>query len=481
MNIVALLEVLVKGLLEAEEKFLANPKDLYSLETAVKTSTDALAAGFLGNILSSVNKQIYDSSWRQGKYTVARNDKRTLISSVGDIVFNCTYYKKCEDGSFHYLLEELMHLGKHERLTEAAETMLLTEALKTSYEEATKVLPSKQKITKTTVMQKVHQIAENIPVEELAEKKKVKTLFIEADEDHVAEQHGRWIPSKENKSFMSRLIYIYEYKQEVNGVKGKKELVNKHYFGGLYEGTAGIERMWTEVNDFIEATYDTDELERVYISGDGAAWIKAGAKYISHALLCADKFHLMKYINSASNQMLDDYEWVKSEIYHLINKRDKEGFDELTSRMLESASKTKYIEDLRTYVLGNWQAVIRTLRNKEVDGCSAESHISHVLSDRLSSRPKGWSKIGADRMSRLRCYEQNNGREKIIDLVKYSREQRELKRTGTDNVPVKSIKIYNIWEEHYDQAKSYIDRIQATIPGFTVKKIAAIRNGLNAL
>lgn len=67
MNIVALLDVLVKGLLEAEEKFLANPKHFYSLETAVKTSTDAMAAEFLGNVLSSVNRQIYDCSWRKGK------------------------------------------------------------------------------------------------------------------------------------------------------------------------------------------------------------------------------------------------------------------------------------------------------------------------------------------------------------------------------------------------------------------------------
>ena len=481
MNIVALLETLVKGLLEAEEKFLSNPKDFYSLETAVKASTDAVAAGFLENILSSVNKQIYDSSWRKGKYTVARNDKRTLISSVGDIVFDCTYYRKCEDGSFHYLLEELMHLGKHERLTEAAESMILTEALKTSYEEASKVLPSKQKITKTTVMQKVHQIAENLPVEELDEKKNIKTLFIEADEDHVSEQHGRWIPSKDNKSFISRLIYIYEYKQEVPNVKGKKELVNTHYFSGLYEGTEGIEKMWNEVNDFIEATYGTDVLERVYISGDGAAWIKAGAKYIPHALFCADKFHLMKYINSASNQMLDESEWVKSEIYRLLNKRDKEGFEKLTSRMQESASNEKYVTDLRAYVLGNWKAVIRTLRNKEVDGCSAESHVSHVLSDRLSSRPKGWSKLGADRMSRLRCYEKNYGREKIIDLVKYSREQRELQRTGTEDIPVKAMRIYDVWQDHSDKAKGYIERMQATIPGFTAKKIAAIRNGLSGL
>ena len=38
MAIVALLEVLVKEILAAEEKFLKNPKDFYSLKTAVKTS-----------------------------------------------------------------------------------------------------------------------------------------------------------------------------------------------------------------------------------------------------------------------------------------------------------------------------------------------------------------------------------------------------------------------------------------------------------
>ncbi len=63
---------------------------------------------------------------------------------------------------------------------------------------------------------------------------------------------------------------------------------------------------------------------------------------------------------------------------------------------------------------------MRTFHSRIVDGCSAESHVSHILSDRLSSRPMDWSKRGADRMSKLRCYEKNYGRDKIIALVKYS-------------------------------------------------------------
>ena len=57
----------------------------------------------------------------------------------------------------------MLGLGKKERFTEEAEVIMLTEALKTSYAEAARALPSKTKITKTTVMNKVHKIADEIP------------------------------------------------------------------------------------------------------------------------------------------------------------------------------------------------------------------------------------------------------------------------------------------------------------------------------
>lgn len=59
----------------------------------------------------------------------------------------------------------MMGLKKHERFTEEAVVVLLTEALKTSYSEVARILPSKSKITKTIVMNKVHQIADEIPYE----------------------------------------------------------------------------------------------------------------------------------------------------------------------------------------------------------------------------------------------------------------------------------------------------------------------------
>ena len=124
---------------------------------------------------------------------------------------------------------------------------------------------------------------------------------------------------------------------------------------------------------------------------------------------------------------------------------------------------------------------MRCLHDKLVEGCSAEGHVSHILSDRLSSRPKGWSKTGADRMSKLRCYEKNHGREKIIELVKYSREKRKLERTGTDGISVENVKLSNIIREHKDSSKKYIDGIQATIPGMTGRKIFSIREQIKLI
>lgn len=480
MNIVSLLEVLVKEILTAEEKFLKNPKDFYELETAVKASTESFSAGFLGMVLSSMNESLCKDVWRKSKYNICRHDQRTLITSVGDVTFNSTYFKRRDRAAeYRYLLEDMLGLEAHERFSEAAETAILTEALKSSYEEAAKIIPSNSKITKTTVMNKVHGIAEVIPLKEPEQKKKCKYLFIEADEDHVAEQHGRW--SKENPGFISRLAYVYEYKQENPKVKGRKELVNKYYFSGLYGESKGVQQFWEEIQRFIEQNYDSDELQRVFVSGDGGSWIKSAVAYVDRSLYCIDKYHMTKYIHAAAKQMLDESDVAKENLYHFIYKKQRNKFKEYTEKMLASANNPSPIQELQRYALGNWNAVMRSYHDEQLSGCSAEGHVSHVLSERLSSRPMGWSQTGADRMSKLRCYERNHGRENIIELVRYSRKQRSMKRTGTDDIDVERISMRDIMDDHYKQSHSYIERIQASMPGLTSRKTASIREQLKLM
>ncbi|MDO6354759.1 UPF0236 family protein, partial [Caloramator sp. CAR-1] len=56
--------------------------------------------------------------------------------------------------------------------------------------------------------------------------------------------------------------------------------------------------------------------------------------------------------------------------------------------------------------------------DEDVIGCSAEGHISHVLSARLSSRPLGWSKEGLKIMAKLRVFSRNGGNLREISIYK---------------------------------------------------------------
>jgi hypothetical protein len=71
---------------------------------------------------------------------------------------------------------------------------------------------------------------------------------------------------------------------ELPNCKGRKQLVNKFYFGGLYQGSDGGEKLWKKVADFIDNSYYSDDIRHIYISGDGGGWIKTGAKIINKAL-----------------------------------------------------------------------------------------------------------------------------------------------------------------------------------------------------
>ena len=109
-------------------------------------------------------------------------------------------------------------------------------------------------------------------------------------------------------------------------------------------------------------------------------------------------------------------------------------------------------------------------------GCSAEGHVSSVYSERMSSRPMGWSETGTDRMCKLRCFIRNYGREKVIDLVNYRRE-RELSAaaaTGTDGMIEESQR--KRYTAKQKEAQRYAEALHVTLSGgSTVRKILAIR------
>lgn len=323
---------------------------------------------------------------------------------------------------------------------------MLAEAVKTSYASAARVLGEDSVISKTAVMDKVHGIQTELPFPKPEKKKSVEHLYIEADEDHIHKQEKNGTEKK--GSMIGKLLYLYEGQEKKDG---RKELKNVFYLGGLCSGGEANRHLFERMQEYIDTNYESRYLNAVYISGDGGAWIKAGE--------------------------------AKGRLWKALYEGKKKKFVKTIKAIRKCAPNEKTVNDCEEYLLNNWDSAVRRMQDKNVYGCSAEGHVSHMYSDRMSSRPMGWSEEGADAMCQLRCYVKDYGEEKILELVKYRRRHKQEEATGTEGISVRPNRGYmrELLLHHHDNDRVYIEKMQATIPSIDIRKKLAIRERLGGI
>ena len=441
----------------------------------------------LGLSIIAEEWESYDELLRKRKdlrpeWYVVRRDENTLLTSLGSVRYHKTLFKNKVTGEYEYLLDRIMGLEKHARLTEDAEAQLLKEAVQTSYRRGGESASiSGDAVSKETVMNKIHAL--HFPkAEPQKEKKTLKYLYIDADEDHVSLQYINEkgdIKKPRTNTIMPKLIYVYE---GITNENGRNELINKRHFGGVYEGGKEIEQLWKEVWDYIEASYDINAIKKVYINGDGAAWIKSGQKVIPKGKFVLDRFHMHKYIIGATSHLKDSVEDARSELYRAVYKKQKKDAEKVFEKILgvtEGEGKQKTVEAAKTYILENWAGIMQWVKdkNKEIE-CSAEGHVSHILADRMSSRPLGWSKTGADKMSRLRIYERNGG--SMLELVRFQKKELPL-AAGCEEVIYSCEQMLAAERKNRKRLGTLADISIYSIPYPKIKKIANFKDHIYGL
>ncbi|SIN98362.1 Uncharacterised protein family (UPF0236) [Carnobacterium alterfunditum] len=335
---------------------------------------------------------------RKELYHVQRNkDQKLIATTMGDIILDRTYYKNKQTGEFSYLVDDYLELEPHARMDLGLTAAILEKAKDLSYQKTIDSFKNISIHSRSSVMNVVHKhLVEPTEADLPAHKKSIDRLYIEADEDHVAYQDG-------TNRFM-KLVYVYEGRKESTGITKRVELQGKRYFTGLYPDN---DDLWETVLDYLEEAYDLNQVKKIYISGDGAAWIKSGTKMIPKSEFVLDYFHLSKYIKKAC---IGHHEWI-SNLYRWIYSNEKELLKLYFKTRLDDdlrESERKALEESRRYILRHWEA-IQKQKDPNYYGCSAEGHISHILSARLSSRPLGWSLTGAEHIAKLRAYTFNGG------------------------------------------------------------------------
>jgi len=350
--------------------------------------------------LSETDKLVRQESERKERYTVERNNQaRTLQTEFGQLGISRTIYTEKATGKCHALLDEVLQIDKYERIENNLKAKVISLACDTSYGKAGKVAGGV--LSRQTVMNVVHRLQE-IAVE-LPKLRPAQEIFIEADEDHIHMQDG--------KSRIVKLVYVHEGTKEV--CKGRKELVNARYFTSMSKENDDI---WLDVYRYVDEAYGSDR-SKITIRGDGAQWITGGLEYFQTAKFELDSFHMFKAITRATGHCKK----LRHEIIDGIKTKDCDRVESLFDEVIGSSpsnSSKKTASDTKTYIL-NFFDEIATFNGG--GGCSAEGHVSHILSARLSSRPMGWSLKGANNIAALRAFVFNGG--KTINLTKRPKPQ----------------------------------------------------------
>ena len=416
----------VKNIEKVVQKFISEPENFADLVLGLQGCLFELGRDLLEEILEDMNMYIKNSELRKVMWDVVRNENNSILTSFGYINYNRTYFKSKEDGRHQHLVDSIAGIEPHERVSADVVINAIDEAVESTYRKGGEKATYLDDITKQAVMKKTHNI--EIPKQKIQvdEKSELRILYVEADEDHVSLQSQKGTKEKNKSMIMPKLVYVHEGFDPDKCTKKRNRLKNVRYFGGVYKES---EDLWLEVAEYIDEQYDIDSLETVYISGDGASWIKTGLDWITKSKFVLDKYHLKKYVVAATAHFEDDA--YKNALEDALDWPDKEMTKEIFNKILKKTDNEKKrdtVKAARTYVLNHWSGIaIRSDKGYEIVGCSAEGHVSHVFSDRLSSRPKGWSPTGVEKMSKLLIYKKNGG--KIYDLVMEQKKREEKDKT----------------------------------------------------
>ena len=414
--------------------FIEEKKDLADLVIGLKEELFELGRNILQEVLEDMDQHLRESGVRKKKWEIVRKDETGLLTSFGPITYERTYFKPKKGGKRQYLVDKIVGIRPHDRVSADVVINVLEEASDSSYRKGGEKAAYMDKISKQAVMNKVHDLEIVQPPVDVEKKRELKVLFIEADEDHVAHQ-GKKPKNKDGEKssniLMPKLVYVHEGIDFEKSTKKRRVLKNLRYFGGLQKS----EDLWVEVSQYLDKVYDVEKIETIYISGDGASWIKQGLTWIPKSKFVLDNYHMNKYIKAATAH-LDD-EAIAQGLKDALDEADKEIMIKVFKRILEvteSEAKRIVVNDTKRYLMNNWAGIEIKVDNREIVGCSAEGHVSHVLSDRLSSRPMGWSKTGADKMAQLQIFKKNSGKMYDLVMAQKKKEQREQKHALQDDL-----------------------------------------------
>ena len=375
--------------------------DFGSKMARIQTAGNTMVTSILPHLISAADEVIFRDCQRKKDWESVRTDQRELTTSIGELYFKRRYYQHKLTGDRAYLLDEALGIQANAKVNGDVRQRTVELASQQSYSKSAQAATTSY-LSRMSACNYVGDLKHFPDLEPQGERRVVKQLYVEADEDHVSLQNG--------KKTIVKLVYIHEGAKR----EGKRRiLVNPRYLTSPLEESP--DKLWEKVSDFIGKQYDAEALERIFLSGDGAAWIRTGEDWLYPCVPILDSFHVMKTLRQLCGGKQDRINTFLS----YVHKNDLNSTEALCDDILKETPESKRERKIKqaNYLMNNWLR-IRNQNYPGAQGCSAEGHISHILSERLSSRPLGWSKKNMMNITQLRIMSANGQAIQYEDLRK---------------------------------------------------------------
>ena len=389
MNIISLFQSLVNHL----SNILENNLFLHELEHNIFNSTNELNLDILKQILEYLDLEYKNSKKRKDKYYVQQTRERTLITSLGLLTFNKTYYKSKMkiNGKYEYYsyLEDYLGIAKWAKMTLAAEVILINNALDNGYSwSANNSIPN-YITTRQTISSKIQSINYNY-VENIPKKDTPEVIYIEADEVHANLQSR----DKDTKNRIVPVLLTHEGHKEDFVIK--KELKEQHYIASSILKT---DKLWNEAYKYLDTKYDLGKEPTIFISGDGGSWIKGFDEAFPNAIYVLDSFH---YFNKKLAYIFEKEPIITSIADSYLRNKMIDEFKLLVNVQIEKyPEQKKDMIKVQNFLIENIEGIINQKHTLYKCPCSMEGHISNKYAKFITSRPHAYSEDGLENIVQL--------------------------------------------------------------------------------
>ncbi len=344
------------------------------LEQCIFQLAKAIGQHILAEILKFLDNRLQKERIR-GTLTNCGKRSKYLLALLGNISYDKHLYRD-KEGHYHYLLDEILELKPNQRMSthyqrltglfsylagsfRNAETFLkhtLGEAV--SHEcmrrqvqvQGSTILKEEENLFDSLLQEAIKPITSFIPATPSSE-----PLYLEIDGTMIHLQKQ----DKKKAELKLAIIHRGKEKRYPDGVTDAKKLKDKLAHTGLLPG----DEFMAQVSLLADAKYQVYDHNLILVGGDGATWIKEGARdYFPNSIYQLCPFHLERRLT----QVLSYSSKRRSHTSLLLKQGEvSEAIALLKADREKYPKKAQEIGELITYLINNHEGINTIDRLKE--------------------------------------------------------------------------------------------------------------------